>query len=811
MRRLRLGVGYTPPLLVAVHAIVIEVLLLRFPHTRTPAERLTWMLAVAAQLVVILYSLAAWLEARAGHQPGPDEAAQDGHGRQAPDIDVFVTVCGEPLDTVIPVVRAARDMDVPHTTWVLDDGADDDLRRRCQQERVAYLRRSTRKYGKAGNINHALRCTRGDLVAVFDADQRPDKAFLSHVMGYFSDDAVAFVQTPQHYVYRTPMASRGARQSQRTFYRYIMPGKARHNAAFCVGTNVVFRRAALDAIEGIPEGSNSEDIHTSLRLHSSGWRSVFVPEVLALGQPPHDWPAYLRQQRRWACGAFEVLLAARLWRRAGLDARQRWHYLMIGTHYLVSIIHLSYSLFPAGYLLLGLSPVSVRPVVLLLVMLSMLASVAAANRLQTGRWGVAAGLTSTLAAPAHLLGLVNAVTRHRQRWVPTHHADSPRRVDPSSALVGVLACLNGAAMAMGMLTGAARLGFVAPAAALGMASAADHWVLFPLIVCATQAGVFLIPSAARLHRWLAAAPARRAVRYTTVAVPTVAAVTAVVLMFTMSHLSARTAPELMPSFPAAAVWRDDFAGTAGAPPSADDWVIDTGHHYPGGPPNWGTGEIQEYTRSPENLRLDGNGNLVITATERGGGAYRSARIETRRDDFIPPEHGTLRMQARVRLPAARGTWTTFWALGRSYRNDLRWPDSGEIDAIEYRGSRPSEVYGVLHCPGCGEPVGMRSSHQVDGGLTNKFHTYTVDWHHQPDRIDWYVDGHRYQSITRNMLDDQSWVFDQPVFLLLNVAVGGYWPGAPHPDDYPASMTVDYVEVRTCPEDCPMISPSGEPR
>jgi beta-glucanase (GH16 family) len=106
------------------------------------------------------------------------------------------------------------------------------------------------------------------------------------------------------------------------------------------------------------------------------------------------------------------------------------------------------------------------------------------------------------------------------------------------------------------------------------------------------------------------------------------------------------------------------------------------------------------------------------------------------------------MQARVRLPAARGAWATFWSLGRSYRENLRWPQSGEIDAIEYRGARPNEVDGVLHCPACGEPVGRRGRFSDTGGLAGDFHTFTVDWSSGPDRIDWYVDGHRYHSVDR---------------------------------------------------------------
>lgn len=115
-------------------------------------------------------------------------------------------------------------------------------------------------------------------------------------------------------------------------------------------------------------------------------------------------------------------------------------------------------------------------------------------------------------------------------------------------------------------------------------------------------------------------------------------------------------------------WSDDFNGPARSLPSAADWQIDTGHNYPGGPANWGTGEIQEYTSSPDNLSLDGNGNLRITPLRDGAGNWTSARIETKRADFKAPANGTLAIESRIQMPdvtgeQALGYWPAFWALG----------------------------------------------------------------------------------------------------------------------------------------------------
>ncbi|MER7894549.1 glycosyltransferase [Micromonospora sp. NPDC094482] len=745
-----------------------------------------WGGAVLLQTLVIVHLTTTWWTSLGVRLPLDARVTRwDG------TVDVLITVCGEDLDVVRLVIRAARDMRIAHNTWVLDDGDSQDLHAVCQEEGVRYLNRADRSHGKAGNVNHALRQTRGDFVAVFDADHVPDTAFLARTLGYFVDVRVAFVQTPQNYLPRSTLAARGARQAQSAFYRYLMPGKARHGAAICVGTNVVFRRSALDLVEGLYRHSHSEDVHTSLRLHCAGLRSVFVPDVLAVGLPPLSWRAYLGQQRRWARGAFEVLLSAVLWRSSRLNATQRWQYASLGTHYLTSVIGLAFSLLPVCLLLGDVSPVTVSPVAPLLLFVSGLLSIAVANRIQTGSAGLAAMLAHVLATPAHALGLVDALIRRTSGWVPTHGRQRPSPFSAAYVILGVLAVANLLAVLMGAARTAARGGYAGAAAALGVPSADGLWLAFPLAWCAAQAALFLLPAIARLRR------ARLGARAS--AVVALLATASVAVAASLPPRPSRPAP------PAPGVWRDDFDGPAGQLPSPADWIVQTGHHYPGGPTNWGTGEIQRYERSPRNVRLDGTGNLIITATVDGDGQYHSARIETRRADLAPPTGGTLRMQARVRLPAARGSWATFWALGSSFRRDLRWPQSGEIDVIEYRGSAADEVYGVLHCPGCNEPVGRRARHHDAGGLTGDFHTYTVDWHAQPRRIDWYVDGAHYQSITPEAVDGD-WAFDQPVFLLVNLAVGGWWPGQPSPEDYPAHMVVDYIEARACRSSCAPLEP-----
>ncbi len=163
-------------------------------------------------------------------------------------------------------------------------------------------------------------------------------------------------------------------------------------------------------------------------------------------------------------------------------------------------------------------------------------------------------------------------------------------------------------------------------------------------------------------------------------------------------------------------WSDDFTGSANSLPSSSNWLFTTGTQYPNGPANFGTGEIQSYTTSTQNIGLDGAGNLKITPVRAANGSWTSARIETRRTNFKPPSGGVLRIEGRLQMPdvtgaAAAGYWPAFWALGSPYRgNSWNWPGIGELDIME-NVNGVNQVWGTLHCgvsPGgpCNETTGL---------------------------------------------------------------------------------------------------------
>jgi cellulose synthase (UDP-forming) len=223
-------------------------------------------------------------------------------------VDVFIPVYGEPVDEIRQTAIAARNIYGKHETYILDDGKSDEVERMAHEVGVKYIRRPLNDNAKAGNINYALGLTKADFFLVLDADFIAQPNILYETIPFFENDDLAFVQTPQFYDNQRNFVSTAASFMQTVFYSLIQSGKNKFNAAFCVGTNVVFRRRAINDIGGIYDGSKSEDIWTSLRLHEKGYETVYIPTVLATGKTPETLKAYMKQQLRWATGSFEIFL-----------------------------------------------------------------------------------------------------------------------------------------------------------------------------------------------------------------------------------------------------------------------------------------------------------------------------------------------------------------------------------------------------------------------------------------------------------------------------------------------------------------------
>lgn len=264
---------------------------------------------------------------------------------------------------------------------------------------------------------------------------------------------------------------------------------------------------------------------------------------------------------------------------------------------------------------------------------------------------------------------------------------------------------------------------------------------------------------------------------------------------------------------------EDFNGPAGRPPSARTWQFDLGHGYPGAAANWGTHEVEENTARAQNVSLDGQGHLRIVPLRDPRGAWTSARIETRRDDFHAPAGGVLRIEARIRMPdvhgeAALGYWPAFWALGRSFRQKLDWPATGEVDVAENVNGL-DRVWGTLHCgvsPGgpCHEKTGLSANAPCPGSPCQAaFHVYAMEWDRRtsPQELRWYVDGQMYHTLRETDVPAATWQrmsTREGMFLILDVAIGGEFPdrlNAMAPTPVAATepghpMLVDYVAAWT---------------
>ncbi len=280
-------------------------------------------------------------------------------------VDIFIPTYNEDLSILRMTILGALNVRYPHKTWVLDDGRRPELRELCETMGVHYLTRPDNTHHKAGNINAALVQTNGEFIAIFDADQVPLADFLDHTLGYFVDEKVAFVQTPQEFYnldsvqHKTNWQEGQTWHEQSLFYNVIQPGKNRWNAAFWCGSNSVMRRSALLAVGGVATETVTEDIHTSLRLHSAGWKSIYHNETLSMGLAPQDFQAFTVQRLRWGQGAMQVLRRENPIFKPGLSFGQRINYIASMITYFEAFQRLVYTLAPAMVLLTAILPLHI--------------------------------------------------------------------------------------------------------------------------------------------------------------------------------------------------------------------------------------------------------------------------------------------------------------------------------------------------------------------------------------------------------------------------------------------------------------------
>lgn len=311
-----------------------------------------YALLVVAELFNVTQALGFWWTCARKHRPTPLPPHDVGA-----TVDVFIPVYNEPVEIVEPTIVAAMALrGAAVRVALLDDGDNPEMEALAHRHGAAYVQRTVHNGAKAGNINHALGRTDADFIAVFDCDHVPFPEFLERTLGHFTDPDVALVQTPQYYANAEQSGIAGAAWSQQAlFFGAIASGKAAHEAMFCCGTNMVFRRSALEAVGGFPERSLTEDFELSIELHERGWRSVYVSDVLAAGLGPEDVASYVSQQHRWARGCLTAIPRVV---RADLPLRLKAHYLLSSMYFLSGWTFAIYMSFPVIRILTGAQPVA---------------------------------------------------------------------------------------------------------------------------------------------------------------------------------------------------------------------------------------------------------------------------------------------------------------------------------------------------------------------------------------------------------------------------------------------------------------------
>lgn len=462
-RKVENSAAQSPTLLLFVVVAVIGVLTYT-AFLLNPANRGDWLpysLVITAELVLVVQALVAmWTILSGGQDPrsfafhhsqerlfdaaviariGARDRPQDWPiflGDTTIDVDVFITVYGEPLETIERTARAAVAIRGRHITWILDDGQSDAVRDLAGDLGVRYIRRLSSNGAKAGNLNHALSIASGEYFAIFDADFVPNEDFLYETVPFFIDDNVAFVQTPQSYGNMHNLVSRGAGFMQSVFYRFIQPGRNRFNAAFCVGTNVLFRRTAVEEVGGMCTDSKSEDVWTSLRLHERGWRSIYIAVTLAVGNAPETIEDYTKQQLRWASGGFEILLQRNPFSpRTRLTLDQRLQYFVTATHYLVGITPLLLILVPPLEIYFDLRPVNltVTWVTWLLFYLGFYGLQILLAFHTMGSFRPETLVMAAVSFPIYIRAFINVFSGHEQKWHVT--GSTRKRLSPFNFII----------------------------------------------------------------------------------------------------------------------------------------------------------------------------------------------------------------------------------------------------------------------------------------------------------------------------------------------------------------------------------------
>jgi cellulose synthase (UDP-forming) len=354
---------HNPPLLGLITLVTIVYLLYylwwRATATLNPqAPVFSWVLWLAEAFGAFNYLLFAWMT----HDVSPKVRGRA--PKAGIKVDILVPTYNEDPEILEATLTGCNRIAYPHKTYVLDDGKREAIRELAMNLGCCYITRPTNEHAKAGNINFALSMTDGEFIVILDADMIPQPGFIDRALGYFEDRKLALVQMPQEF-YNQDSIQHDQKapdwHEQSLFFRVIQPGKNHTNSAFWCGSPSIVRRAALEDVGGVATETITEDIHTSVRLHSRGWSTLFLNEPLAFGIAPQTIKSFLLQRLRWAQGTMQLYRSSEspLWVH-GLSWQQRLSYLSSFLAYFEAFQKLTLLMTPTLIILFNIFPMQVN-------------------------------------------------------------------------------------------------------------------------------------------------------------------------------------------------------------------------------------------------------------------------------------------------------------------------------------------------------------------------------------------------------------------------------------------------------------------
>lgn len=369
------------------------------------------------------------------------------------EVDVLTTYFpGEPYDMILKTLEAIQNITYPHTTYLCDEANDPYLKTVCERLGVIHRTRDNRINAKAGNINSTLKVATGEICLILDPDHIPVPGFLDVVLPHFNKTDIGFVQTVQAY-YNKPftLVARGGAEQTFQFYGPMMMSMNSYGTVNAIGANCVFRRKALDSIGGHAPGL-AEDMHTAMLLHAQGWKSVYIPKILAKGLTPPELTSYYKQQLKWSRGTFELLYKVYPKTFKHFTWRQKIHYALLPLHYLIGFIYLLSFLIPMGSLFLSRTPWTGNIVYFILMSLPVFMS-SLLIRTFIQKWVIEknergfhliGGLLQIITWWVFILGVVYTFLRKNVPYLPTPKSEDEEnnfRIVVPNLIVGVLSLI----------------------------------------------------------------------------------------------------------------------------------------------------------------------------------------------------------------------------------------------------------------------------------------------------------------------------------------------------------------------------------